>query len=97
MSRPPAKVTEITLIIWGAITLIAAFVYVFLAWRWGPIDAEYETRPDYRLAFFAIGMLPRLFMLLAGTLAIEWIIANIRLHKRERTKSSTPPIEGHTS
>jgi hypothetical protein len=65
------KARLITIGIWGAITVALAIWYVFIAWRWTTIDAEYETYPDFRLGFFALTFLPALIVILVVVLWLE--------------------------
>ena len=66
------KVITATIIVWTALTLVSAYVYVVIGATWPPVAAEYETRWDYRMAFFALTCLPVLLIVLIVLVLLEW-------------------------
>jgi uncharacterized membrane protein YagU involved in acid resistance len=66
------KVITATIIVWTALTIIFAYVYVVIGAAWPQVAAEYETRWDYRLAFFALTCLPVLLIVLLALVLLEW-------------------------
>jgi hypothetical protein len=69
------KVIRITIVMWLLVVAVCGYVYVVTGAGWPPIAAEYETRWDYRLVFFAASCFPVLTLTLALVLLIErWLL-----------------------
>ena len=64
-------VTATTIIVWATLTIVFSYVYVMLGAGWVQVAAEYETRWDYRLGFFALSCFPILLLVLVLILLVE--------------------------
>ena len=66
------KVITATIILWTMLTIICGYAYVVIGATWLPVAAEYETRWDYRMAFFMLSYFPVLLLVFLVILLIEW-------------------------
>jgi len=66
------KIVMSTVAIWVTITAVCAYIYVVIGATWQSIAAEYETRWDYRVGFFALTFFPILLIILILTLWLEY-------------------------